>query len=311
MDWKKALCCGIVLWLVMGCALHSVPQGDLNLPYPPRGVGENTIVHVRTGYRLDPDQFFELLGGARVVYLAEIHNSAGVHRMQAAVIRGLAERFPGRVTVGMEMFPYTAQKALDQWSREKDRSDEEFQTLWKTYWGEKMDYYRPVLTVLKEKRIPIRGLNAPKSAVLKIARNGLDHLPKNFRDSLPEMDLSDPYERRYLASVFKGHPQGSGIMDRFLLVQAFWEETMAEQAAVYLESPEGRSKILVVLAGENHIDYGFGIPRRLFRRLPLPYYTVQPKILSIDQVPSAQFMHVKKPSLPLPAADFYWYVYFQ
>jgi len=308
---KKVLLCGILLWSFVGCALHRFPEGNRNLPYPSRGVRENTIVHVRTGYRLDPEQFFEFLRGTRVVYLAEIHNSPGVHRMQAEVIRGLAERFPGRVSVGMEMFPYTAQKALDRWYRENNRSDKEFRKLWKAYWGEKIDYYRPVLKVLKQKKIPILGLNAPKSAVLKIARNGLENLPKTFRDSLPEIDLSDPYERRYLASVFKGHPQGRGMLDRFFLVQAFWEETMAETAAAYLQSAQGRSKILIILAGENHVDYGFGIPRRLFRRLPVSYVTVQPKILAIEQIPKSQFMKVKEPPLPLRVADFYWYVYFQ
>jgi len=303
--------CGLLLLAGMGCALHSPPQLTGELPYPPKVVGENTIVHVRTGYRLDPEQFFELLGDARIIYLSEIHNSPGVHRMQAAVIQGLAERFPGRIAVGMEMFPYTAQKRLDRWYRKGENGGKEFDEIWKTYWGEKIEYYRPVLEVMEQQNIPIVALNAPKSVVHEVSRNGLENLPGGLRSTLPEMDLTDPYQKAYLASIFQGHPQGSGMLERFLLVQSFWEETMAEKAADYLQSEAGQSKILIVLAGGDHIDYGFGIPRRLFRRLPVTYYTVKPRFLSTDQIPRSQFMDVEKTTLPLQVADFVWYVYYQ
>ncbi len=303
--------CVLLLLSGAGCALHTPPQSVGELPYPPEVVGENTVIHVRTGYRLDLDRFLDLLGHVRVVYLSEIHNSPGVHRMQAAIIQGLAERYPGRVAVGMEMFPYTAQKVLDRWRRKGEGTDKEFQEIWKTYWGEKIDYYRPLIEVLEKEQLPIVGLNAPKSVVHQISRNGLENLPGGLRSTLPEMDLTDPYQKAYLASIFQGHPQGSGMLERFLLVQSFWEETMAEKAAEYLQSQAGQSKILVVIAGGDHIDYGFGIPRRLFRRLPVTYYTVKPRFLSVEQIPQSQFMDVKETPLPLQVADFVWYVYYQ
>ncbi len=62
---------------------------------------------------------------------------------------------------------------------------------------------------------------------------------------------------------------------------------------------------MVVFAGGFHVGFGFGIPRRAFRRLPEPYQIVIPNTQDIPQ--EKRFMtEIKMPDLPLHLADFVW-----
>jgi hypothetical protein len=123
------------------------------------------------------------------------------------------------------------------------------------------------------------------------------------------MDFHDPYHRAFTAGIFGGHDMGSKDPEAFYRIQVLWDETMAQSAADYLGSPEGRGRRLLVLAGGNHVRYGFGIPRRLFRRVPLPYVIVEPYVnRAVVEVPKEKQMDVEVPILPLRSADLYWSV---
>jgi len=306
---KLALFSGLFLFLFVtfGCVSFPCPERG-QFPYPPdTPPEEDTILHLPTGQWLDEKTLLDMLADARVIFVSEVHDSPGAHRVQAEIIQGLSRRFPGGVVVGMEMFPHTVQESLDRWNA-GTLSGEEFQRLWRRCWGERYELYRPVFNVIRKNRIPVIGLNAPKSVIRKLFLMGFPRLSPEIRRQLPEMDFTDPYERQFLTAIFKGHSMGSGQLNRFILIQIFWEETMAEHAARYLKSHEGRSKKMIILAGEDHIQYGFGIPRRLFRRLPDTYYTVKPQYISLSGIPPGRIMGVKLPSLPLPVADFLWFI---
>lgn len=67
---------------------------------------------------------------------------------------------------------------------------------------------------------------------------------------------------------------------------------------------------MVVFAGGAHVAYGFGIPRRAFRRAPLPYVTVLPET-DVAAAPTDRpgtVMEVESFALPLPVADVVWAV---
>jgi len=101
---------------------------------------------------------------------------------------------------------------------------------------------------------------------------------------------------------------GSHHGEAFYRVQVLWDEAMAETAAEYLKSPEGQGRRLLILAGGNHVRYGIGIPRRLFRRVPLPYAIVLPFPVEIPDDKRDRLMDVEMPDLPMRPADFYWAV---
>ena len=63
---------------------------------------------------------------------------------------------------------------------------------------------------------------------------------------------------------------------------------------------------LVVLAGGFHVQYGFGIPKRAFRRVPHAYSIILPVVTDMPEELKDREMTVEKVSIPLYLADFAW-----
>jgi uncharacterized iron-regulated protein len=109
-------------------------------------------------------------------------------------------------------------------------------------------------------------------------------------------------------AIFDAHRMGPKDTEAFYRVQVLWDETMAQTAADYLSSPEGEGKRLVIFAGGHHVRHGYGIPRRLFRRIPVPYVIVLPFAVEIPENKQDRMMDVEAPALPMPPGDFVWAV---
>ena len=166
------------------------------------------------------------------------------------------------------------------------------------------DYYRELLLFAREHRIPVVGLNAEKSLVQALRSKPAEQLEAEEQALLPEMDLDDPYQGALVTAIFGGHNHGNSGLDGFRRVQVLWDETMAENVARYLQSPQGEGRRMVVVAGGNHVRHGFGIARRVFRRLPASYVLIGSKELAIPEEKRDRLMAVKSPEFPMPAYDF-------
>jgi uncharacterized iron-regulated protein len=255
---------------------------------------------------LTKDQTITLLAAAKIVYVGESHDNLRHHRIQLEILRALADRSPGHVAVGMEMFQRPAQPQLDRWSR-GELDEREFLITWYENWSEDYDYYRDILEFIRDRHIPLVALNASERVVQAVADGHRDSASDGERPSIPEIDANDPFHRRQMEAVFGGHAKGAGF-DAFYRTMLAWDETMAQTVADFVSSPSGRDKSLVVFAGGGHVAYGFGIPRRAFRRLPLPYVIVLPRT-DIELAPKDRpdtMMDVDSIALPLLAADIVW-----
>jgi membrane-associated protease RseP (regulator of RpoE activity) len=101
------------------------------------------------------------------------------------------------------------------------------------------------------------------------------------------------------------------MQEAFLRVQLLWEENMAEQIVNYLDSPRGEGKTMVVFTGIAHVKYGFGVPKKVVRRLPATYHIILPAIISApaESADDQQlYMDVELPDIPLLSGDFIWAV---
>jgi predicted metalloprotease with PDZ domain len=67
----------------------------------------------------------------------------------------------------------------------------------------------------------------------------------------------------------------------------------------------------MVVAGGNHVSYGFGIPRRAFRRLPLSYLLIGSKTIEIAADKQVETMHVDMPGFPMPPYHFMTYTRYE
>lgn len=271
-------------------------------------IEEGKIIHIPTGVAVSKERLIDFLTPARIIYVGEVHDNLEDHRVQLEILQEMNDRFQGKVAVGMEMFRRPSQPQLNQWL-EGTLSDKDFRKLWIENWGMEMGYYQTLLDFIKENKIPLIALNASQDWEVKVGMKGIDGLSSEERKELPQIDRTDPYHRQALQAIFKGHgptgQQGGEGFTSFYDTMLLWDETMAESVARYLTSPEGADKRMVIFAGGFHVGYGFGIPRRAFRRVPEPYQIVIPNTQDVPEAKRFQ-IELKLPDFPLHLADFVW-----
>jgi len=302
------------LFLLAGCAAdRAAMTGSAEMPYPPSAPPKvEEILHLPTGLRLSIDGMIEMLSGARLVCVGETHDNLNDQRVEMTVVRELHRRFPGKVAVGMEMFREPQQAALDRWVK-GELTELEFlkASKWYDTWGFDFGAYRDLLLFAKENRIDVIALNPSKELQEAVRRTGIDNVPEDLRRKLPEIGESDPWQRVALRGLFGGHgghggPDGS--FDAFLRVQLLWEETMAQKVVDYLKGPRGEGKRMVTITGGWHVKYGFGLPKKVVRRLPMAYAILLPVEISTPEQKEGRLMQVELPEIPLLPAHFAWYV---
>jgi len=288
------------LFLLVSCAPAQVPQGSPEQPYPPPHepqVGD--ILHLPTGTYVSAAELAANAVRSRVVFVGETHDNPASHRLQEEILKALQQANPGHITLAMEMFTPRQQPVLDLWSAGR-LSEKEFlrQVDWYDTWRINFSFYRPLLDYCRDQRIKVLALNAPEDLKQKVSRTPFSELSAEDRARLPQLDEADPYQRAMATAVFADHKMGQAMLDGFLRVQTLWDETMAENLANYLRGQDERQQALVV-AGGNHIRYGYGIPRRLFRRLPVSYVLVGSTEIDIPADKRDRLMNVTKPELPM------------
>lgn len=292
--------------LVAGCAVEKAPL-SVESPYrDPETLARGDILHLATGRLLSESELIDYLSRYTVVYFGETHDSVEDHAAQLAILKGLEARFPGGVALGLEMLRRPRQQSLDAYLR-GDMGELEFEKIWARSWGVRtFRYYREILRFARREKIPVLALNAGRDLRDAVYKQSFDELEPEFARRLSQMDLDDPYHRALLEGILGGHSAGSGRIDVFHRIQVLWDETMARTAADYLTSTQGRDRRLVIFAGSNHVHHGFGIPRRLFRRVPVPYSIVSGYAVEIAEDKRDALMDVELPEFPMSPADVYW-----
>jgi len=272
------------------------PYLDLNT------IADNQIVHLPTGLKVNFDQMMQAVAGSRVIYVGETHDSLEDHRIQLEVIRWMAKR--GKIAVGMEMFRRSAQPELDLWIKETS-TEKKFRKLFNKNWGSGIKVYQPIFDFLKEKSIPLIGLKSTHE--MESAFRAGDAAPG--ASFYPELDETDPYHRAHSMSLFGGHQDHVALLEKPYRMLLLWEETMAQTVAQFIADENNHDRKLVVLAGGFHVQYGFGIPKRAYRRVPHQYSIILPTITQIpEELKESREMKVEHVHTPLYSADYAWKV---
>lgn len=210
------------------------------------------------------------------VYLGESHDHAEHHKMQAAIIEGLAKA--GRnVIVGFEMFTRPVQDNLNGWTLGWWSEDEFIEKSdWKKQWGFDFALYRPIFEAVRSNKLPMVALNVPRDYVRTVSRQGLDALSAEQKAALPLPFRTNPDHKKVFDALTGGHSMGPGVnMDNMYNAQVVWDEGMADSALKYLaRKPMSPSTVMVVVAGSGHVMYGQGINWRVKQRTGMDGITV-------------------------------------
>lgn len=209
---------------------------------------------------------------ANVVYLGETHDSPKDHKAQLEILQALYQQ-NRKIAVAMEMFQRQYQDILDQYLAGKITEAQLVeQTEYEQRWGFPWEYYAPILRFAKAYQLPVVALNTATEITRKVARNGLESLtPEELKYIPPLADIrtdNDDY-RKIAQTSYEQHSQAgqgnSRNFERFFTALVLWDETMAQKIAQFVKANPDYQ--VVVLAGKSHINYGYGIPSRVSRRL--------------------------------------------
>jgi len=272
---------------------------------------EPFFVDVLRGEPVPVDAVLDDLASVRIVYVGEIHTIARHHQLQAQILRGLLDRNL-KLALGMEIFSQTDQGALDKWLK----SNEGFAGLIKDLrerWTNLADY-EPVVTLARDQGLPIVALNASDLLVKKVARGGFGDLTPSEKKQLPDgLDRINPLNDRLLRLKLKVHKAfQETTLDSVVLAQAVRDESMAGAIARFANSSRGKDSVLIVIAGSGHLNYGFGIPESVQRRVGLSSRIVLPTesgelVLSEEEKRQAvpvETTHEDLRFIRLPIADY-------
>ncbi|AFY81783.1 ChaN family lipoprotein [Oscillatoria acuminata] len=251
------------LGIILACTL-SVQGGEIT----PRISGVESLF----SRVLPQPQILQELLQANVIYLGETHDSEADHQAQLEIIQELHRNNPN-LAIAMEMFQRPFQEAIDRYLRGEITETELIaETEYESRWGFPWEYYGEIVRFAQEHQLPILALNAPTEVIRKVAREGLEGLSEQDREYIPpfaEIKTDNLDYQQMVREVFEQHQaaaHGSSLkFENFFLAQVLWDETMAETIANFVrENPETQ---VVVLAGQGHIVYGYGIPSRVERRV--------------------------------------------
>ncbi|MBD1831228.1 ChaN family lipoprotein [Cyanobacteria bacterium FACHB-472] len=218
------------------------------------------------------EEVLQQLAKTKVIYLGETHDNPEDHKAQLEIIQQLY-RQNSKIAIAMEMFQRPYQSVLNQYLAGKITQTQLLeQSEYEKRWGFPWESYAPILSFAKENNLPVLALNTPSEVTRKVARQGLESLTPDERKYIPpfnEIRTDNSQYRQMVQESFQQHQVAghgnSANFERFFTAQVLWDETMAEGIAQFVKANPDYQ--VIVLAGQAHIIYGYGIPSRVARRL--------------------------------------------
>jgi uncharacterized iron-regulated protein len=252
----------------------------------------DAITDTRSGEQITPEQLVDRLGRTRLLLVGEEHTSAEFHAVQLRVLQALAKA-GRRVLIGLEMYPYTEQRFLDQW-RDGLLTEEGFLRLsrWYDNWGYNWLYYRDIFLLARDRRLPMFAVNTPREVVSAVRKKGLANLTPEEAAHIPsDIDVNSADHLTFFKTTFEGEQggvHGAGMPEEMwrnmLSAQATWDATMGYNAVQALKQVNDPQAIMVVLVGSGHVAYGLGIERQARKWFDGEISSIIPVAVSMPKV---------------------------
>jgi uncharacterized iron-regulated protein len=241
-----------------------------------------------SGASLTPAELPARLAGVRLLLVGEEHTILDTHAVERRVIEEL-DRAGRRVAIGLEMFPYTEQAALDDWTAGRLSEDAFLQAAhWYRSWAYNWGYYREIFAYARDHRLRMFAVNAPREVVTAVRKKGFAGLTPEEAAHIPtQIDTKSADHMRLFRASFADASFHAGMSDEqwqaMLSAQCTWDATMAFHAVAPLREEDDPKTIVVVLAGSGHVQYGMGIERQARTWYPGPIASLIPVAVADDE----------------------------
>jgi uncharacterized iron-regulated protein len=227
----------------------------------------DAITDTGSGAALTPADLPARLSATRILFVGEAHVAVESHAVELAVIRELVKA-GRRVSVGLEMYPVSAQASLDEWTAGK-LSEPDFleKSGWFRHWSYNWNYYRDIFVFARDNGVRLFGANVPAELVSNVGRKGIDSLEPADRALLPErVDWDNAEFKRLFRASFDEDEFHGGMSDdmlnRMVQAQATWDAAFGWSAVRAAKTSDDPKAIVVMLVGEGHVYYGLGAERQ-------------------------------------------------
>jgi uncharacterized iron-regulated protein len=203
---------------------------------------------------------------ADVLFFGEEHDDSTAHTLEYALLKGLAERYPHKAALSMEMFQTDCQLIINEYLndliREKNLISDAH--AWPNYTD-----YRPMIELAKLNQLPVIAANAPSRYTNMVTRNGLGSLQqlsvqaKSYLAPLPIDTATGTYYDKFV-KIMGGHEAMTGM--QIYQSQSLWDATMGWSIAQFIKShPDYK---ILQLNGGFHSEEKLGAVAQLKKYAP-------------------------------------------
>ncbi|ASU34195.1 ChaN family lipoprotein [Mucilaginibacter xinganensis] len=246
----------IILFFILPFAALS--QDSLSAHYKIYSTSKQKLVTV--------DEIVSNMDKADVLFFGEEHNDSTGHYLEQLIFKKLADKYPAKLALSMEMFETDCQTPLNEYLsgfiREKNFITEA--RAWHNYKD-----YRPMIELAKASHIPVAAANTPARYANMVNRLGLaslDQLDTKGKAFLPPLPIDTATGKYYdkFIEIMGGH----GSMGNMKMYQAqnLWDATMGYNIAQLYKSHSG-FKIFQVNGGF-HSEEKLGTAAQLRKYAP-------------------------------------------
>ncbi|HEY5931912.1 MAG TPA: ChaN family lipoprotein, partial [Nitrospira sp.] len=235
------------------------------------------ILETETGRVIPFSELMSNLKGYDIVYLGEEHHNP--YHIQAA-LKVLDQLVTDGIepTIGMEMFGWDGQQALDGYVATAQPVTNEFleQVRWKQNWGGAFEDYVPLVTFARDRRLSVLAMNPPKPLIRRVVKLGLDQARQEPEWAswgiLQESIVDDPaYRERIVDQLKRCHGGTEEHFRTMYEASMVRDEGMARTLAIRQEQLRredgGSRRMIVSYTGGGHVQYNLPVPKRVARRL--------------------------------------------
>lgn len=195
-------------------------------------------------------QLLPRLRSSRYLFLGEVHGNYRDHAVQIELLRLLLDAGVPLV-VGMETFTATATPELARWSAGELGTGPLYRRFEADWSLSNWPAYRDLFLFLRERRIPLAGINAEESLIRRVARGGIASLSDEERHGLPPGGCTvNPRYRALLERALGAGVMHENLFRTFCEAQTLRDAIMARHLERFASDYPGH--LVVVLAGLYH-----------------------------------------------------------